>query len=556
MTSETPAVTAAGGTPKPKSVRLTNVAKRFGATVALEGVSCELAPGRVYALVGENGSGKSTLIKALGGVVVPDSGEIAIGSEVMTSHNPRASLARGVSVVYQELLLAPWSSVFENLYMWDGGWLRSSTSRAEREARAEEALRVLTPKPPALRAVVGELDLGTQQIIAIARTLLRPDDACVVFDEATSALDRESAQRLLEVSRTLASANKVVIFVSHRMDEVMSVSDAALVLRNGRLVGELGDSREITPQSLLTMMGGSGDGSRERRARPHTHAHRTTGDVVDAGSGLDGPHGRRDAKTFTLSVEKLRLLPHTPEIDASFEGGTVVGLAGLEGHGQSELLKYLAGITKPRAGRVVLCHGTSETEIRTQRGAVRQGVVYVPRDRKTEGILAGQTILDNFALPTWHSKLSTAGLVRPKRARALYQDFSARLGIRASKPTAPIDSLSGGNQQKVILARWLAAAPQAVILDDPTRGVDHPTKLDLYRAFRRLAAEGVLVILTSSEIAELTALCERVIVLRTHMPVADFAGSDITEPNILAAMFGEHRDGVEARAEPEGEALR
>lgn len=535
--------------PTADGVRITNLSKQFGATRALNNVSFHLAPGRVYALVGENGSGKSTLIKAIGGVVLPDAGEIVVDGRVLRVHTPRTSLASGVSVVYQELLLAPQMTVLDNLFLWDTGWVRGSIAAQQRRVRANRVLADLATAPPELDAFVGELNLGGQQVVAIARALLREADSCVVFDEATSALDKRDAARLLAASRRLAERGKVVIFVSHRMDEVMEVSDAAIVLRNGRLVGKL-SRNELSAERMLSMMGqaeASGDLLLPAKSAPE---RRTDGPESLGSPGGQPTSGEPASHGVRLLTEGLQLSAESPALDLDLEGGTVVGLAGLDGHGQSQLLRHLSGVEKPHFGRVIVdMPEAGRVDVRVQTSAVSHGIVYVPRDRKTDGIMPGQSVIDNFALPTWRGQFSRFGIVRAAAARRAYGEFATFLKIRAGSPRAPIDSLSGGTQQKVILARWLAAKPRVVVLDDPTRGVDHPTKLDLYNALRQLAASGALVVLVSTELPELMTLCDRVLVMRNSAIVADLNAKQgaITEGDILAAMFGEPRAGEAAQ---------
>lgn len=490
------------------------LAKRFGATRAVRDVSFDVRPGEVHAIVGENGSGKSTLVKMLSGVHAPDQGSIVLGGEAYTSlREPRFAQALGISTVFQEVLSAENRSVLDNLWLGADGFFRRRVGRRERVRRAQDMLAELLDSPPPLDRLVEDLTLSERQVCSIARSLLR-DPRVLILDEATSALDYESCQRLFQIVRKLGTQGVGVILITHRMDEIEAIADRVTVLRSGESVGTV-ESGGWTAAELVRMMTG-GD--------------HLVGETVAERRPIDS-----DAPVL-LSTSGLRLSPGRAAIDIQIRAGELVGLAGLEGHGQDGFLKVLAGL-RSAEGAVIRHDAGVETRIRRQRDAYRSHIAYVPRERRAESLFEWMSIEDNFAIPTI-GKDSLGGLLWRRRTAARLSEYVASLRIKLGRPSDPITTLSGGNQQKVVIARWLASAPRVLLLNDPTRGIDVNAKRDLYRLLRELTAQGLAVVMLSTEVDEQVELMDRVLVFREGECVRELHRSELSADVLVASFFG------------------
>lgn len=510
------------------TIGVQGVGKRFGATRALSDLSLSFTAGKVYGLVGENGSGKSTLVKVLNGVLAPDEGSIVVNGSPCWFHHPRQAIDLGVSTAYQEVLIARNLSVLDNLFLWDKRVFWGRTATDKRRSQAEKILSAITGQPPDLDQQVGKLSLASQQSVALGRALLQ-GGRLLVLDEPTAALDSDDTRRLLRQVRNYAEVGGVCLFISHRLAEVAEIADEVVVLCDGRLAGSMTRS-QFTADRALSLM------SPVRLARERYLDQAITRPDVSASPVGGQVQSPRD---MVLEVSGVRLREGRASLGITFYAGDVTGLAGLDGHGQAELLRILSGWARPVTGLVERVESNGDRVLlKDPTEAVRYGVVYVPRDRKTEGIFPSRSVFENFAAPSWR-KASLAGMIRIKPVRKRYAELAEELTIKASSPRAPITSLSGGSQQKVLIARWLASGPRVLLMDDPTRGVDQATKVELYRAFRRIVEAGGAVVMVSTDTEELSSVCDRVIVFRSGEISADLRTTEtrIVEDEIVGAMF-------------------
>jgi ABC-type sugar transport system ATPase subunit len=497
------------GRPNPSLVSVAGVAKSFGATRALRECSFDLRAGEVHAIVGENGSGKSTLVKILAGVHRPDGGEMRWGDRPAGARSsPRAAHEAEIFTVFQEVLVVGSQSVLENVWLGADSLMRHRLPVEAKRRRATQVLEELLGATPPLDAPAETLSLSERQACCVARALVR-DPRVLVLDESTSALDVATRDRLFATVRRLCATGSGVIFISHRMDEIEDLADRVTVLRSGESVATL-ERAQASAEVLVRHM--TGEDHLTAGVEPVSPRLRVGGDVV-------------------LRAEALQLAVGAAPIDFMLRTGELVGLAGLEGHGQDTFLRALYGAV---ATGGVVC---GDAAIGSPEQAVAAGVVYVPRDRRGEAIFPTLSIAENFALPTL-ARDRRAGLLWGRPGARRLRPYIEQLGIRMASSRQPITALSGGNQQKVVVARWLAAQPRVLLLNDPTRGVDLNAKRDLYRLLEQLAAEGVAVVMLSSEVDEHVELMDRVLVFREGTVSMELPRERLTRAGLVAAFFG------------------
>ncbi|WP_327351118.1 sugar ABC transporter ATP-binding protein [Streptomyces sp. NBC_01304] len=500
--------------------------KRFPGVLALDDVDFTARAGEVHALVGENGAGKSTLIKVLTGVYQPDEGEIRHHGSATAFATPLAAQNAGISTIYQEVNLIPLMSVARNLYLGREPrtrWGLIDFTRMHREA--EQTLRDYGVRFD-VRRPLRELGVGAQQMVALARAV-SVDARVVIMDEPTSSLEPREVETLFGVIRRLRAHGIAVVYVSHRMDELYAVCDRVTVLRDGRLVhcGPLAETDRLTLVSL--MLGRELGQVRAEGVTTFTGEHETGREPV-------------------LRAENLTRDHQLHGVDVRIHPGEVVGLGGLLGSGRSETAKAIAGALPLRGGRITV----AGTAVRTGStpAAIRAGIGLLPEDRKAEGIVPGLSVRENIALAALPG-MSRFGLVSEARIDAVVDTFMKRLRIKASSPQQKVGELSGGNQQKVLLARWLAMNPKVLLLDEPTRGIDVGAKAEVQRLIDELAEGGLAVLLISSDIEELVEGSDRVVVLRDGAVVGELAGDDVTEDRLMQAIAAAAEDVRPSTAE-------
>jgi rhamnose transport system ATP-binding protein len=491
---------------------LAGVSKSFGSVRALRDVSIALAAGEAHALAGENGAGKSTLIKILAGVYRPDSGQVLLDGAPVTFAGPGDARAAGVAVIYQEPTLFPDLSVAENIFM--GRQPRTSARqlwRIDRRAMNAAAQRLFARLGVGLdgSGPARGLSIADQQMVEIAKALSL-NARVLIMDEPTAALTSSEVRRLFTVAATLREQGAAVLFISHRLDEVFELCQRVTTLRDGQHVATEPVAGLTTDDLVRRMVGRDLDTLFPKQAA-------ATGGVV-------------------LQVERLTREGVFTDVSFGLRAGEIVALAGLIGAGRSEVARAIFGIDRWDAGRVLL--GGEPLPPASPTSAMAGGLALVPEDRRAQGLVMEMSIERNVGL-TQLRGLSTAGLMSRRRERGRAADWAARLRLKYGRLTDPATTLSGGNQQKVVLAKWLATAPRVLIVDEPTRGIDVGTKAEVHRLLSELAGRGVAILMISSELPEVLGMADRILVMREGRLVAEVPRSGASEESILAAATGQ-----------------
>ena len=502
------------------------VSKRFGPTVALDNVSVEFVAGEVHALMGENGAGKSTLGKAIAGLHKPESGTITLEGRPLPPGSIHDAFAAGVRIVHQELAQCNNLSVAENLSLHD---LPTRRGMLDRRAMAERAARLLAELAPEIdvEAPLGTLAPGRRQIVQIASSL--DEDAArglvpkvIIFDEPTSSLSVAEADRLMAIVRQLAARGLLAIYVSHRMNEIFACCDRVSVLRDGKYVAT-SVVKQIDEPTLISQMIG-------RRIGPS--ANRRSGRGAEVALPEDGAaHNARPDAEPVLTVRGLNSPGRLREISLQVRAGEIVGLGGLVGAGRSELLDAIFGLDAGASGQISV--GGAELAIGKPAASIAQGMGYVPEDRKLQGLFFDLGIGENTVMPLMPWLAGKFGWRKQGDERGMVRERFGRLAVKAASTVALPGSLSGGNQQKLLLARWLGGRTKVLLLDEPTRGIDVGTKTEIYKLVWRAADEGLAVLLVSSEMPELLALSDRVLVMCEGEITGELQGDEMTQQNIL-----------------------
>lgn len=511
----TPAL-ATSAEPGRDTIMVRNVKKYFGPTRALDGASFSARAGEIHAIVGGNGCGKSTMAKVVSGILPVDSGSVSILGE--TPSTPAESRALGISTVYQEVMVADESSVVDNIYLGSDRLFSKTLSQDRKVARAAALMQELSGETVDPHALVGTLPLGLKQWITIARALLS-EPKILILDESSAALDFDSTDRLFNKMRALRDAGTTVLIVTHRIAELIRISDRATVLRDGRDVGVL-EKHEITEKNLLALMTGVD------RAGNH-HA-------------LTAPQPKTTDRA--LKVRQMAVVPGARAFDFDLRRGEIVGVAGLDGQGQDAFVRVLAGVQPAAQGVVqVAAQSGAWSLVRTLAEAVAARISYVSGDRKREGIFASLSIFENMMMPLYREKRrgGILGIIDRVTLGATFKREADNLLIKFGMKEDRITSLSGGNQQKVLIGRGFAMRPNIIVLNDPARGIDVGAKAELYKHLRSFAEDGRSVVYMSSELEEFLGFATRVIVFRDGAPFDAFDGSRLDPKAVLEAMFGQ-----------------
>jgi galactofuranose transport system ATP-binding protein len=503
------------------AVEMRSVSKRFAGVRALDAVSLVLRHGDVHALVGENGAGKSTLIKVLTGVHRPDEGEVRYLGEPVVFTSPREAQTAGINTIYQEVNLVPTLSVAQNLFLGREPRNRIGLVDFARMRREARAALVRYGIDVDVRRRLGELGLGVQQMVAVARAL-SSECRVVVMDEPTSSLEPREVDLLIGIIDHLRRQSVAVLYVTHKLDEVFRVCQQVTVLRDGRLVHSGPVSGTNRLRLVATMLG---------RDLAEVRAH---------GATSFGAEQHTAAAVPILEATGLTRRPRLADVSLDLHAGEVVGLAGLLGSGRTETAKAVFG-ADPVDGGTVRVNGHAEQRW-SPAAAIRRGVGMVPEDRKAEGVLPDLSVRDNIVLAAL-PRLTTMGIVSRRRQDAIVKTFVRRLRIKISSPEQKVRELSGGNQQKVLLARMLCLHPQVLLLDEPTRGIDVGAKAEIQALIDELAAQGLAVLLISSELDEVVEGADRVLVLHDGALVGTLRGGDITEDRIMHTIATASQEG-------------
>jgi ribose transport system ATP-binding protein len=492
---------------------MNNISKSFPGVKALSDVSVSLNQGEVLALVGENGAGKSTLMKILGGVYLPNEGEILIDGKRAVIHTPLDSQKLGINMIFQEVNLVPTLSIAENMFLgkeMTRGPLRR-IDRANMRTKSTEVLTRLGCGNLDTAALVKDLPVAKQQMVEIAKALMN-ESRIIVMDEPTSALTETEAKSLFSIIENLKSHNIAVIYISHRLEEVEQICDRIAVLRDGKLVTTLDNSkRSVKKEEMVKYMVGR--------------------DLTDF-----YPSGNAKIGEEVLRIEGLTKKGMFETVSFTLHRGEILGLSGLIGAGRTELAKTIFGEYKKDSGDVYI-DGKKVSGKEGIESSIAHGITLIPEDRKREGLVLCLSVADNICLPN-AEQVSSGGIVSRGKKRNLVQKFIDNVQIRPALPNRTVIDFSGGNQQKAVIAKWLAKKPRVLLLDEPTRGVDVGAKSEIYSLMRRLTEEGVGILFISSEMPELIGMCDRLLVMSEGRLNGEFKKGTMDQSAIMAAAAG------------------
>lgn len=489
-------------------IEMNHVYKAFGRNEVLKDVSFSIKGGEICALLGENGAGKSTLMNILGGVLKQDSGSIVINNYEVNFQTPADSQKQGIAFIHQELNLINDLPIYENMFL--GRELKTKNGALDLEEMKKETARMFQKMKLELNptTMVYDLDASYKQIVEICKAMMA-NASIIIMDEPTTSLTEQEIERVFTMMRTMKEHEVGIIFISHKLNEVMEICDRFVVLRDGNLITD-GNISDVSTHDLARHM---------------------------VGYDVRTESLRREKKLGeeVLRVEGLTSAPFFKDIDFSIRAGEIIGFTGLLGDGRSELFQTIFGAEGISEGKVFL--NSDKVTIRSTTQAIEKGIAYLPRNRKENAIIKDMNIIENASIATW-PKFAKRGIIYAEKHREVFEGHRKALRIKMGELTDSINSLSGGNQQKVILAKWLAANPQLLILDNPTQGVDVGAKEDIYDIILKLADEKIAIVVLSSEAHEIIRVCDRVFVMYHGVIQGELSGQNMTEHQIMTLATG------------------
>lgn len=484
-------------------VEMTDITMSFGGVHALRDVSFKVRPGEIHALVGENGAGKSTLMKILSGAYRKDTGNIKIDGREVHITNPHTGRKTGIAIIYQEFALAPDLTVAENIYLDHLGSRKGFINWSKLYRNADELIKSIgfDINP---RSIVADLTVGCQQVVEITKALSE-NAKILILDEPTAVLAPRETERLFEVLRKLKQQDVSVIYISHRLDEIFKVADIITVIKDGAVTGTVNPA-DVNTDDIISMM---------------------------IGRKLTAMFPKRDCRIGEeiFRVENLSRGKEVRNVSFSVRAGEVLGIAGLVGAGRTETMRAIFGADPKDTGRITL--DGRPLKINSPTDAVRAGIGFLPEDRKEQGTIGSMSIRENVTMPSLWSRFARLGFIKQAEEKKTTQDLIDKLAIKTNSTETDVTDLSGGNQQKVVLAKWLGTDCRVIILDEPTRGVDVGAKVEIYNLINELAAAGLAIIVISSEMMEVIGICDRVMVMREGQIQGILEKSELTEENIM-----------------------
>lgn len=488
------------------------VSKSFPGVKALSQVELALYPGEVTALIGENGAGKSTLVKVMTGIYQPDAGEMRLKNEVIKFNNPHAAHSMGITAIHQETVLFDELSITENIFV--GAYLTKPNGELDWKTMAQCATAVLdsidAPLDP--NTLLNELSIGQKHMVAIARAL-SVDAKVVVLDEPTAALSHHEIAELYRIVERLKKAGKAILFISHKFDEIFAIADRYTVFRDGHFIGT-GFIADVTENELVEMM-----------------VARSVKDVYPKLETAIGP--------LMLEVNNLCHPTEFHDVSLKVHRGEILGLYGLVGSGRTEVMQALFGVKKVSSGQIILAG--HEQRLRSPADAINAGIVYVPEERQQQGVILDLPIFQNISLPQLRA-LNKSGFLNLTKEFELGRQYGNRLQIKTSSWSEAVQNLSGGNQQKVVIAKWLALQPKVIILDEPTKGIDIGAKAAVHQFMSELVQAGLSVIMVSSELPEVLGMADRIMVMHEGLVVGELARAEATPEKVINLATGGGND--------------
>lgn len=496
---------------KEYAVMMNHITKRFPGIVALDDVSFNVKPGEIHALIGENGAGKSTLMKVLGGVYVPESGDITINGQLVQIHSARDAINYGISVIYQELNLVPSLTISENIYLGQelskNGWI----DRSAMHKKAKEIVATLGFASMDCETKVQVLSIAQQQIVEIAKAL-HNESKILVMDEPTAVLTEKESEILFNVIRQLKERGVAIVYISHRLEEIIQLSDRITVLRDGKFVVELDNSEHDVPkENLVKYMIG--------RELLNYYPERRTylrGEPI-----LEVHHLTKNKKFYDINFTLCK--------------GEILGIFGLVGAGRTELINAIYGSYGVDSGKIIL--EGNEVSFSLPADAVRNGLALVPENRKEDGLVLIMSGADNICLPN-ANLFSKYGHILQKKKKKLTEEYFNKLDIRPNIPEREAMYFSGGNQQKIVVSKWLASNPKIIILDEPTRGIDISAKKEIYQIIKDMILNRISVIIVSSDMSEILSICDRILVMHEGRLTAEYDYQNATQENLMSGASG------------------